>query len=390
LGGLLVSWVFPLVSTVMIEYVFGLFLIAFALIFGEKKEKVGFLGMRLILYLAIAIIIWPIIFRRYNIFGIMVMIFAFHFIFSRFKNMPRPFYLGLLMVLVLTSIAEPLWGRHRFIYKHRNYYGIYKIYDERGQRYLSHGSILHGMQNLAEAKKDEPLTYYHRKTLAGRIINNRIFGMRRIGLVGLGTGTLASYFNCGEEVDFFEIDPDMAKVASEYFTFLKDASANIRIILGDARLSLEGVADNRYDLLVIDAFSGDSIPMHLLTIEAFELYKKCLTNQGVILFHVSNRYLDLSPVLFGNANTLGAYACEDFDQTTEEESNSGKLGAVWVAVTWNKQIFEQIVLFGHPRATNEEPEKNFRPWTDKYSSVYKILKLNDPLSEIKDFRLFYW
>lgn len=253
-----------------------------------------------------------------------------------------------------------------------------------------HGSILHGIQNLAEKTKDEPLTYYHRKTMAGKIIEHKFFNLRRVGLVGLGTGTLASYFNSGEEVDFFEIDPDMVRIASDYFTFLKDSHSDIRIILGDARLSLERIADKRYDLLVIDAFSGDSIPMHLFTVEAMELYKQCITDQGIILFHASNRYLELAPVLFNNASVLGAYACKDEDGVSQREIESGLTASVWVAVTWDKPIFEQILLFINPIATNEGPRSNSRPWTDKYSNICKILKLQKSLSELKGFKPFYW
>lgn len=389
-GGILVSWVIPLVSTVMIEYLFGLFVISLALVFGEKKEKVGALGMRLIFYLAFAIIVWPMIFQRYNFFGIIIMILVFQFIFSQLKKMPRVFYLSLLMVLILTYIAEPLWTRHKFVYKHRNYYGIYKIYDEKGQRYLVHGSILHGMQYLDEKKKKEPLTYYHRQTIVGKIIESHAFNLRHVGLVGLGTGTLATYFAPGQEVDFFEIDPDVLKIASDYFSFLKDSGAHIRVILGDARLSLEKIPEKRYDLLVIDAFSGDSIPMHLLTKEAMEQYKKCLTDQGVILFHISNRYLDLAPIIFGNARILNAYACEDHNYTSSKQEGLGILETRWVVMTWDRNILRQIVLLSKPVGLNNREDKKFRAWTDKYSNICKVLRLQSPLSELKDFQPFYW
>jgi spermidine synthase len=388
LGGILVSWIIPLISTTMIEYLVGLFLISLALIVEEKKARIGWYASRLLVYIILFLTLWPTVFQRYNIFGLIIIIFTFKFVYSQLKTRPRAFYLSLLIVLCLDFFTEAPWRNIIYIYKHRNFYGIYKVYDKDKKRFLGHGTTLHGAQYLDEKRQKVPLTYYHRLTPVGKLMTSDLFNFSRVGLVGLGAGSLASYAKPSQTFDFFEIDPDIYKIATNYFTYLKNSSGKLNFIFGDARLSLNKILDKRYGLLIIDAFSGDSVPIHLLTKEAIAQYRNCITDNGIILFHTSNRYLDLAGVLFGNARLLNAYACI---RSNRESTNRDAFASEWVAFTWDADIFEKLISkLKWSQPDSKRVIKNFRPWTDKYTNLSRLIRLRDLLSEIKNFQIFYW
>lgn len=388
LGGILVSWIIPLISTTMIEYLVGLFFISLALIIEEKKAKIGWHTLRLLAYIILFLTLWPAVFKKYNFFGLVMIILTFKFVYSQLKTRPRAFYLSLLIVLALDFFTEAPWRNIIYIYKQRNFYGIYKIYDKDKKRFLSHGTTLHGAQYRNEKKQKDPLTYYHRLTPVGELMTSDLFNFPEVGLVGLGAGSLASYANAGQTFDFFEIDSDIYKIATNYFTYLKNSSGKLNFIFGDARLSLNKIFHKRYNLLIIDAFSGDSIPIHLLTKEAIIQYRNCITDNGIILFHTSNRYLDLVPVLFSNARVLNAYAGI---RSNRQSPDRDAFASEWVAFTWNADIFEKLI--SKLKWSQPDPEsaiKNFRPWTDKYTNLSGVIKLRDLLSEVKNFQIFYW
>jgi spermidine synthase len=219
-------------------------------------------------------------------------------------------------------------------------------------------------------------------------MDSNVFNLKRIGIVGLGTGTLAAYGKPEQVIDFFELDRDVFYIADKYFSYLRKSPAKINYIFGDARISLSKISDNRYNLLIIDAFSGDSIPTHLLTKEAITEYKNHITANGIILFHVSNRYLNLVPVLFSNAKALKAYIIVN--------SNSSELrrelcASVWVALTWNKDSLKHLIL----RVKTDKKYfprhvKRVRPWTDLYSNILSTFRLNQFLTSLKEFQPFYW
>jgi spermidine synthase len=167
---------------------------------------------------------------------------------------------------------------------------------------------------------------------------------------------------------------------------LKNSPAKIKVILGDARISLSQVKDKKYDILIIDAFSGDSIPIHLLTVEAIEQYQRCLTDKGIILFHVSNRYLYLSPVLTANACVVNAYICTQRNKDTPD----GASASFWVALTWDDTMFNKLVNKLNWDFPQKSALRTGRPWTDKYSNLLKAIKLKDIFYSLKEFKVFYW
>ena len=191
----------------------------------------------------------------------------------------------------------------------RNFYGGLRVRDngENGSldamRTLTHGTINHGEEYLNLARRDLPTTYYGPNTGVGMAIREKQkTGAIRIGVIGLGTGTIAAYGRLGDYIRYYEINPLVLRVARKEFFFLKDCKAKLDVAMGDARLSLEREPPQNFDVLAVDAFSSDSIPVHLLTKEAMELYFRHLRPDGILAVHISNRYLDLQPVLAGRSS----------------------------------------------------------------------------------------
>jgi len=386
-GGMIVSWIFPLVSTSMIEYLFGLFLISLALVIEERDFSVSLYNVRLLLYLIFAIILWPLIFKDYNIFALISIVFLFKYIFLKIKKSPAVFCLSLLMLFCFAPVIEPLWEKEASVYKHRNYYGIYKIFDKNNARFMVHGTIIHGVQYLDKNKAMVPMGYYHPLTPVGELFMSKDFSLSRIGIIGLGSGALSVYMTGDRQLDFFEIDPDVYSMATRYFTYLNNFADKERVIIGDARLMLDKVKDKKYDLLIVDAFSGDSIPAHLLTVEAIKMYKRHLTKEGMILFHVSNKYLKLEQVLFRNAEVLGIYARGKFNDSVEDACWASN----WVALTWDYSGYKKLsssLRWG--TLSRKLFKRKILPWTDNYTNLVSVMKLKDIFNEVKEFQPFKW
>ncbi len=258
----------------------------------------------------------------------------------------------------------------------RNFYGSIKVEDPddpkdpAAVRKLVHGTINHGQQFLDPQKRDWPTTYYGKNSGVGLAIREAMGrGPDRIGVIGLGTGTIASYGRPGDYIRYYDINPLVIRLAQTEFTFLKDCSARLDIALGDARLSLERERPNQFDVLAVDAFSGDSIPVHLLTKEAFELYFRQLREGGVLAVHVSNKYLDLEPVVHALATYLQK---EDGTVDTEDDDAAGTFGSTWVLVSARREFFENPLIRSAVVKVKQRPA--LRMWTDDYSNLFQILK----------------
>jgi spermidine synthase len=257
----------------------------------------------------------------------------------------------------------------------RNFYGGMKVTDSgpwtqlTATRTLTHGTINHGEEYLNPSKRDTPITYYAPYSGVGiAITEKQKLGPVRIGVIGLGTGTVAGYGREGDYVRYYEINPLVIRVNDSQFYFLKDCKCKHDIALGDARLSLEREPVQNFDVLAVDAFSSDAIPVHLLTREAMELYFHHLKPDGILVVHISNRYLDLEPVIAGEAKALGKAA--RIVDTDDDESND-YFGATWVMVTAPSPGFNQIETLGSNALSTK---KTVRLWTDDYSNLFQILK----------------
>jgi SAM-dependent methyltransferase len=258
----------------------------------------------------------------------------------------------------------------------RNFYGSLTIINEHqsnprlATRRLGNGIIEHGRQFLAPDRRREPTTYYSLKSGLGLAIKVEDEQERlHVGVIGLGAGTIAAYGRPGDLYTFYEINPLDIRLAHTQFTFLSDSRAKIEIIPGDARLSLERQANQNFDVLAVDAFSGDAIPIHLLTREAFILYFRHLKPTGVLAVHVSNRYLDLKPVVQRAAESLGKRW--EFVRNKRDASNY-IYPAEWMLVSGSEEFFNNPDV--RKAMTLLTPRPQTRCWTDDYSSVFGVLK----------------
>jgi hypothetical protein len=192
---------------------------------------------------------------------------------------------------------------------------------------------------------------------------------RRIGVIGLGAGTIAAYGRPGDRIRFYEINPAVAPIAQNVFTYIRDSAAQVTIVEGDARNTLAREGSQKFDVLVVDAFSGDAIPLHLLTAQALTLYRRHLAPGGIIAFHISNQHVDLEPAIALLAQSAGMQAMR-FDSLANEDR--GEFSAYWVLVTDNADFFRQPEVAAAGRAPVYKP--GLRVWTDDYSSLMPLLR----------------
>jgi SAM-dependent methyltransferase len=256
----------------------------------------------------------------------------------------------------------------------RNFYGALRVNDTKKTvdqdaiRSLTHGTINHGDQYLDLVRRHEPTTYYGHETGIGHAIDElQATGPLKVGVVGLGTGTIAAYSRPFDTYRYYEINPMVLYIAHKYFFYLDDSKAKIDVALGDARLTLEREEPQNFDILAVDAFSSDSIPVHLLTNEAFKLYWKHVKPTGILAIHISNRYLDLGPVVEQEAKALGK---PDILISNEDQNAEDVSVADWVLVTTNQTALEHLKQF----STAIEKKPKLRMWTDDYSNLWQILK----------------
>ena len=291
------------------------------------------------------------------------------------------FGLGVLAVLVGAGVVLVMEAREEIRYSlsaSRNFYGVLQVTEynaedpEQHHYVLSHGRVMHGCQYTSESLRYVPTTYYGANSGIGlALLNRRPDLPMRIGVVGLGTGTLATYGRKGDTFRFYEINPEVRRLATSRFTHLADSAARCEVVLGDARLSLEREPPQAFDVLALDAFTSDAIPVHLLTCEAFEIYRRHLKADGVLVVHISNRFLDLQPVVLGLAEHLGMAAAVIDDQNPDDAEEY--CASTWVLVTQDRNFLERRAIRDATSQPGEKPGA-LRLWTDQYSDLLRILK----------------
>jgi len=304
----------------------------------------------------------------------------------------HPIVVAIAVIATAIVVSLVLSSRDTYDYtrlKARNFYGLLRIYDKLASlsidkipdpvnlfdppdprfRELVNGTINHGLQFMTPSMRRFATTYYSTSSGVGVVLMQEgKRGPLRVGVIGLGAGTLAAYGRWGDYYRFYDINPLVIDVANHQFTFLRDSLAKIDIVPGDARLSLERESGDNFDILAVDAFSGDAIPVHLLTREAFELYFKQLKPGGVLAVHVSNRYLDLVPVVRGAAERLGKKALVI---SSGPDDDKEIFSATWVLVSAQELPYQMELMKAGEVMVSEGPRV---VWTDNYSSVWKLLK----------------
>lgn len=306
---------------------------------------------------------------------VLVSIVALHFVGRRVL-----FMLGLAALMLSyggwSKIAQSARGLRT-----RSYFGIYTVSDRASplSRLLTNGTTLHGIQNLDPVEQLVPTSYYARRSGIGHALASApvLYGPNaRIGIVGLGAGTLACYFLPGEDWRFFEIDPAVVRIARTDFTFLSSCAPGAKIVLGDARLSLSRLPPNSLDILALDAFSSDAIPMHLLTRDALAVYARALSPQGLLLVHISNRYLDLEPVLAADRKDGWSGLIFSYRPDPSEQVHSLS-ASIWVAMARDPQALERLKEASGPDAWQWQKltlRPGFSGWTDDHASILPLLQ----------------
>ena len=298
--------------------------------------------------------------------------------------MGRPLLFGVTIAALMLGAGgwHTLVTSTRLDARVRSYFGIYTIADRGGTRELISGTTLHGVQRLAPEEQTQPTSYYAPGSGVGRVLGlaPALYGRAaRIGVVGLGAGTLACYARPGQDWRFYEIDPAVAAIASDprRFTFLARCAPDARILLGDARLVLARAAAGSHDVLIVDAFSSDAVPMHLLTVEALDVYGRALAPDGILMMHVSNRFLDLAPVVAAAAARRG-WSAAILDYLPDQQALAAGAGrSIWIALGRSGRTFDQVTALGAVGSAPWRPlaaKPGIGAWTDDHASILPVLR----------------
>ncbi len=287
-----------------------------------------------------------------------------------------------LLAMTLYQLAQE--DRDDYVYKSRNFYGVLGVAldsDFNGDYHsLMHGQIEHGFQYIDDYWRTMPTTYYGEGTgvdLALRLHPRRLADdpadrSLRVGIVGLGAGTIAAYGKSDDTFRFYEINRDVVALSDQYFTYLNDSPAKTEVVVGDARIEMDRELaqgeSQQFDVLAIDAFSSDSIPLHLLTRECADLYRKHLADDGLLLIHISNRYLELDPVTLALAEHLGWQAVRI---DSEDNDDLGVYGSTWIIITANQEFLSNSeVRAAHNPWDDDQTELL---WTDDFASLWQVI-----------------
>jgi hypothetical protein len=359
---------------------------------GERRQRVLDIALPATLFVGLGLIMWTLQARgtlsrletipfTANTTGLdaarLLLIFAVPaFAVALLIRRPRRFALGLLAILALDLL--PFGSGSNVLYQDRSYFGVSKVLSEPGQHVLLSGSTIHGLQLLDPAQRDVPTTYYSRSGPVGDVFETvPAANQAPAALIGLGAGAMSCYARPGQAFTFYEIDPVVVRIATDprLFTFLHDCgAAGPRIVLGDGRITIARAKPSKYGLIAVDAFANDAIPVHLLTREAVALYLAKLTEHGVVMFNISNKYVNLRPVLGNVAQSLGLVACERVDfKVTPEQAAQGKYISDWVVM--GRSESDLAALVKGPGWATLKPDPRYRTWTDDYSDLLSVISL---------------
>jgi hypothetical protein len=289
----------------------------------------------------------------------------------------RPRLMGLALALLLFQGSFVRFDNRVPLEIDRTFYGELRVMFTGRERLLTSGTTNHGAQSIKRELACEPLTYYSRGGPVGQLFDS--FGdqstRRRFGVIGLGTGSMAAYARPQQAWTFFEINPTVARLARnpDYFTYLRDCAPQANVVLGDARLSLERMPDASFDALFVDAFSSDAIPVHLVTDEAMQLYFRKLADGGILAVHLSNRYLDLTPVIAGLARRAGLVAVVQMHRPTAEQLHISAEIALsrWVLVA---RAARDLGSLAADSRWSSLQDVDGPVWTDDYSNIVSVMR----------------
>lgn len=362
IGGLFVSLIAPTVFDSVLEYPIA---IGAALLLRVRPRapltRRRLMTLVIVVLIATVVIAVPMIIVRFE--ASWMAWAALATILVTVSRWRLPFAIG--VALVLGGVAFGGGGIHT----ERTFFGVYRVTDREGEHALVNGTTVHGIQNIDPELRRTATTYYHRTGPIGQVFETRASELDRVAVIGLGIGTLATYGLPHQHFTFYEIDPAVVAIARDpnLFTYLTDTHADVDVIVGDGRLGL--AADpNDYDLLVMDAFTSDAVPVHLMTSEALEIYVQRLAPGGIMAFHITNRHLELKPVLGTVARSLGLFAIAQSDAfLTADEIAERKEPSSWVLIARSNKDLEPFVADSRWTAAAFDPHA--RPWSDDFSDI---------------------
>ena len=378
IGGVFSAILAPEIFNGVDEYPIALVLTC--LMLPKRDGQAFFNGRDVALPAALALVIAaPLVFedaivQRFGVFGTLPVLVLTALAACLFRARPLRFALGIGLLFLAAPSPDNLG---RVLHRERSFFGVVKLQlspDGRVLRML-HGVTAHGAEYVEPTRWREPLLYYHPDGPVGQFFAALRLHQRtlnRIAVVGLGTGALACFREPGQSWSMFEVDPMVVRLARDthYFHFLEQCGQDARIVLGDGRLALQKAADRRFDLVVMDAFSSDAIPVHLLTREAVALYFAKLADHGVVLYHISNRHLELAPVLANIAADAGLAALRNVYAAPAGVENAA--ASEWVALARSRD--DLAFLADDPRWKPLEGQPGGRPWTDDYSNLIGAIR----------------
>lgn len=383
LGGAFNAFVAPLAFTWLYEYPIAIGL-ALAVMRARgtdsKRTVIRDLAVGFVAAAIIALIVfqtrnslgwWAAVTRNEDIDVLVIEVVAVLMLIGCFLTIDRPIRYGIVVASLMIMGRGMRASTDIVRLETRNFFGTKRVFDNRPFRQLVHGNTVHGQQFVDPAKHSIPLTYYHPNSPIGQVFKE-FSGPRAkhsVALVGMGTGTLATYGHEADHFTFYEIDPQIIAIATNpnYFTYISDSKAKIDTVLGDARLELAKAPASSYGLIILDAFSSDSVPIHLLTREAVQMYLSKLEPDGLLAFHVSNRYLDLPPVLARIANSLGLECRYQEGALRGDEKDMGMVESHWVLMARKKSDLGKM---GSAFIWRNMADVGPGPiWTDDFSNV---------------------
>ena len=278
---------------------------------------------------------------------------------------------------IAALVLIPVLLGQKTLHTERTFFGVLKVESGDSTHRFVHGTTLHGVENFAPGWRDEPLSYYSRQGPIGQVFQRLGDRIHSVGAIGLGAGTIAAYGRPGDRFTFYEIDAAVARIASNprYFTFLRDSKADTRIVIGDGRLRIAEAPRRAYDLIVLDAFSSDAVPVHLLTREAVELYLSKLRPSGLLAFHISSNYLDLKPVIAGIARALDCTALTQEHRPAARQERMGADRSIWVVVAPDATRLAKLRSDRRWKPLDDSADTTV--WTDQYSNILSVAKLLD-------------
>ena len=384
LGGVFNSLVAPHLFSSILEYPLVLALAALVRpspqFRGSRLEPIGLLVGLPAFSLLLCVVLWAAGATGAGV-GIRTMLVAFVFVLTAiymFANRPGAFGVMSFVVVAVMVLERPS-GSGTVLFEGRSFFGVHRVVDapDHSHHLLQHGSTAHGRQQMAAAGTCEPAGYYHPANPIGQLFSASARRLTDVAVVGLGSGGLACYAERGAEWTFYEIDPLVERIArdSRYFTHLQTTAGRVKVVLGDGRLTLQHASPGAYDLIILDAFSSDAIPVHLLTQEAIELYLSRVRSGGIVAVHISNRYLALEPVLAAVARQQGLFALANFDnRIPEADVSKGRFASHWVMLARTRESLAD--LEGRPGWRSPAIDDRVRLWTDDYSNILQAFVLH--------------